>query len=258
MATYKKRGGKPQTKKEKQDKIEEESTTAEVFNTLDEKASKTEEFVSKYQNAIVGVIVVVILVVLGFLGYNKFIIQPQQDEASNELNQSQIYFDSALASTNSTERDSLFNVAINGAQGKFGFVDIAQEYSSTKAGDLANYYAGISYLNIGEYQKAIEYLEKFSADDEIIATFAVGAIGDAFLQLEQEEDALDYFVKAAKRKDNNYTTPKYLFKAALTAIQLEKADDAVEYLETIEDKYPDSEEAKILAPYLGKARAMKS
>ena len=258
MATYKKRGGKPKTKKEKQDKIEEESTTAEVFNTLDEKASKTEEFVSKYQNVIVGVIVVVILVILGFLGYNKFIIQPQQEEASNELNQSQIYFDTALESTNPVERDSLFNIAINGAQGKFGFVDIAQEYSSTKAGDLANYYAGISYLNIGEYQKAIEYLEKFSADDEIIATFAIGAIGDAFLQLEQEEDALEYFEKAAKRKANNYTTPKYLFKAALTAIQLKKADKAVEYLETIEEKYPESEEAKKLAPYLGKAQAMKS
>lgn len=258
MATYQKRGGKPKTKKEKQDKIEEESTTAEVFNTLDEKASKTEEFVSKYQNVIVGVIVVIILVVLGFLGYNKFIIQPQQEEASNELNQSQIYFDTALESTNPAERDSLFNIAINGAKGKFGFIDIANEYGSTKAGELANYYAGISYLNIGEYQKAIKYLEKFGADDEIIATFAIGAIGDAFLQLEQEEEALEYFEKAAERKDNNYTTPKYLFKAALTAIQLKKADKAVKHLKTIEEKYPDSEEAKKLAPYLGKAQAMKS
>ncbi len=258
MATYQKRGGKPKTKKEKQDKVEEESTTAEVFNTLDEKASKTEEFVSKYQNIIVGVIVLIIVVVLGYLGYNKFIVQPQQEEASNELNQSQIYFDSALEATTSQERDSLFSIAINGAQGKFGFVDIAQEYSSTKAGDLANYYAGISYLNIGEYQKAIEYLENFSADDEIISTFAIGAIGDAFLQLEQPEDALGYFEKAANRRDNNYTTPKYLFKAALTAIQLEKADKAIKHLKTIEDNYPNSEEAKKLAPYLGKAQAMKS
>jgi len=258
MATYQKRGGKPKTKKEKQDKIEEESTTAEVFNTLDEGASKTEAFVSKYQTVIVGVIVVIIVGVLGFLGYNKFILQPQQEEASNELSQSQVFFDSALQSTNATERDSLFSLAINGAQGKFGFLDIASEYSATKAGDLANYYAGISYLNIGEYKKAIEYLEKFSADDEIISTFAIGAIGDAFLQLEQEADALGYFEKAAKRRDNNYTTPKYLFKAALTAMSLDKADKAVQYLETIENKYPNSEEAKKLEPYLGKAQAMKS
>jgi hypothetical protein len=258
MATYKKRGGKPKTKKEKQDKIEEESTTAEVFNTLDEGASKTEEFISKYQNVIVGVILVAIVGILGYLGYNKYIIEPKEEEAANELNQSQIYFDMALESTNEVERDSLFNMAINGGNGKFGFVDIAEEYSSTKIGDLANYYAGISYLNTGDYQNAITYLEAFNTEDEIIATFAVGAIGDAFLQLEQPEEALDYFVKAANRRDNNYTTPKYLFKAAITALELEDAEKAIKYLETIEDKYGDSEEAKKIAPYLGKAMAMKS
>lgn len=258
MATYKKRGGKPKTKKEKQDKIEEESTTAEVFNTLDEGASKTEQFVSKYQNIIVGTIVVVIVGVLAYLGYNRFILEPKEEEAANELNQSQIYFDMALETTTEKERDSLFNLAINGGNGKFGFVDIAEEYSSTKTGDLANYYAGISYLNIGDYQNAITYLENFKTEDEIIATFAIGAIGDAFLQLEQPEEALDYFVKAANRRDNNYTTPKYLFKAAITAIELDKPDDAIEYLETIENKYSDSEEAKKIAPYLGKALAMKS
>jgi tetratricopeptide (TPR) repeat protein len=257
MATYKKRGGKPKTKKEKQDKIEEESTTAEVFNTLDESASKTEEFVSKYQNIIIGVIVVVIAGILGLLGYNRFILQPQEEEAANELNQSQIYFDSALESTNEKERDSLFSLAINGAQGKFGFVDIADQYGSTKVGDLANYYAGISYLNIGKYQEAISYLESFDTDDEIIASFAIGAIGDAFLQLNQPEEALGYYEKAANRRDNNYTTPKYLFKAAITAIELNKPEKAVEYLETIEQKYSESEEAKKIAPYLGKAMAMK-
>ena len=258
MATYKKRGGKPKTKKEKQDKIEEESTTAEVFNTLDEGASKTEEFISKYQNVIVGVILVAVVGILGYLGYNKYIIEPKEEEAANELNQSQIYFDMALESTNATERDSLFNMAINGGNGKFGFVDIAEEYSSTKIGDLANYYAGISYLNTGDYQNAISYLEAFKTDDEIIATFAIGAIGDAFLQLEQPEEALDYFVKAANRRDNNYTTPKYLFKAAITALELNDAESAIEYLERIEEKYSDSEEAKKIAPYLGKAMAMKS
>jgi len=258
MATYKKRGGKPKTKKEKQDKVEEESTTAEVFNTLDEGASKTEEFISKYQNVIVGTILVIVVGVLGYLGYTKYIIEPQEEEAANELNQSQIYFDMALESTNEKERDSLFNMAINGGNGKFGFVDIANEYSSTKVGDLANYYAGISYLNTGDYQNAITYLEAFKTDDEIIASFAIGAIGDAFLQLEQPEEALDYFVKAANRRDNNYTTPKYLFKAAITAIEIGKAEKAIEYLETIENKYSDSEEAKKIAPYLGKAMAMKS
>ena len=166
MATYQKRGGKPKTKKEKVDKIEQESTTAEVFNTLDSTASKTEEFVSKYQNVIIGVIGIIVVAVLGYMAYNKFLIQPKQLEASNELSQSQIYFDMAIEANTAQERDSLYMLAINGANGKFGFKDIAEEYSSTKAGDLANYYAGISYLNAGKYAEAISYLEKFSSDDE--------------------------------------------------------------------------------------------
>ncbi|MGX1024067.1 tetratricopeptide repeat protein [Psychroflexus sp. MBR-150] len=257
MATYQKRGGKPKTKKEKEDKIEEESTTAGVFNTLDESASKTEQFVSKYQNIIVGIIIVVIIVVLGYLGYNRFILKPQQEEASNELSQSQNYFSLALETNKPKARDSLFSLAINGAHGKFGFVDIAKEYSSTKAGNLANYYAGISYLNIGDYKNAIDYLQDFKAEDEMISTFALGAIGDAFLQLEQLEDAFEYYKKAANHRDNNYTTPKYLFKAAITAMELKNPDKAIEFLERIEKQYPESEEAKKLKPYLGKAMGMK-
>lgn len=257
MATYKKHGGKPSSNKEKQKNISKDSTTAEVFNTLDETASKTEKFFSKYQSIIIGFILVAIVGVLGFIGYEKFIVEPKQNEATNELSQSQTFFDMALESAQTQERDSLFNLAINGAQGKFGFVDVAKEYSSTKSGNLANYYAGISYLNIGKYDLAIEYLDKFKADDEMISAFALGAMGDAFSKLEQFDNALEYYEKAAKHRDNDYTTPKYLFKAALTAMAMQDAEKAIKHLNTIEEKYPDSEQAESLKPYLGKAMAMK-
>ena len=45
MATYKKRGYKPKNKAEKQEAIEEQSTTAEVFSSLDQGASRTEAWV---------------------------------------------------------------------------------------------------------------------------------------------------------------------------------------------------------------------
>jgi hypothetical protein len=92
MATYKKRGYKPKTKKEKEDVLEDGSTTAEVFNTLDEGASKTEEWVVKNQNYIVGVIGAIALVVLAYLGYNRFIAAPQEKEAMNEMYQAKKYF----------------------------------------------------------------------------------------------------------------------------------------------------------------------
>jgi hypothetical protein len=47
MATYKKRGAKKSVNSPQLSEQEIESTTAEVFETLDARASKTEEFVAK-------------------------------------------------------------------------------------------------------------------------------------------------------------------------------------------------------------------
>ena len=82
MATYKKRGYKKPTKKEgdllENEVYEGESTTEEVFNTLNESASKTEEWVASNQKFILGGIGVVVLLVLGFLGYQQFILKPKE------------------------------------------------------------------------------------------------------------------------------------------------------------------------------------
>ena len=102
-----------------------------------------------------------------------------EEAATNEMYQAQSYFDDALIAP-STTKDSLFNLALNGGEGKYGFLDIADEYSSTDAGNLANYYAGMAYLNTGKYKEAISSLEDFSSDDLILAPLAKGAIGDAF------------------------------------------------------------------------------
>ena len=124
MATYKKRGYKPKTKKEKEDVVEENSTTAEVFNTLDEGASRTEEWVVKNQKYLLGVIGVIAVVVLGYLGYNKFVAEPQQKDAMNEMYTAKKYFDDAVSGISS---DSLYKMAIDGGEGKYGMVDIARE-----------------------------------------------------------------------------------------------------------------------------------
>lgn len=255
MATYKKRGHKPKNKAERNEKLEQDSTTAEVFNTLDEGASSTEQFLSKYQKPIFGVIIVAAAIILGFLGYQKFIQEPNEIEAANEMNQAQQYFDSAIEAAGNAQ-DSLFTRALNGGSGKFGFEDIASNYGSTKAGTLANYYAGISHLNLGNYQEAIDYLDQFKSDDEILMPLAKGSIGDAFLQLDQPEEALDYFVEAANLRDNSFTTPKFLMKAAITAISLKDGDQAETYLNRIKDNYPNSDEAQNADVYLGQAKAL--
>lgn len=254
MATYKKRGYKPKTKVEKKSAIEDESTTAEVFNTLDETASKTEAWVEKNQKTILIFIGAVAICVLGYLGYKQFIQEPKEKEAINEMVTAQNYYEQALSAE---VKDSLFNLALNGGAGKYGFVDIVDKYSGTDAANLARYYAGISYLNLGKYQEAISYLDKFKSDDDLLGPLSKGAIGDAFVQLNQLEDALEYYEKAAAMSKNDVTTPRFLLKAATVALQLDKPEVARKHLQVIVDEYDKSPEATKAQIYLGQAEAMK-
>jgi tetratricopeptide (TPR) repeat protein len=252
MATYKKRGGKPSTKTEKETSIEDGSTTAEVFNTLDESASRTEEWVIKNQKYIFIIVGLAAALVLGYLGFDKFVQEPKQSIATNDMFQSQQYFDQAV---NGASKDSLFTLALNGADGKYGFLDIADVYSGTDAGNLANYYAGMAYLNMKDYSNAITYLSAFSSDDDVLGPIAKGGIGDAFVQLEQLEDAFDYYVQASQLQTNDYTTPMYLLKAGMIGLKLENYSKALAFFNQIKTEFPESTEAKDINVFIGKAEA---
>ena len=252
MATYKKRGYKPQNKAEKEVEVLEDSTTAEVFNTLDESASKTEAWVSKNQNIILGFIGVVALGILGYLAFDQFVQKPKESEASNELYYPQRFFDDAMQNTE--QKDSLLTLALNGADGKFGFLDIINEYSGTKAANLAKYSAGMAYLNQQKYQEAITYLEEFSSDDEILGALAKGGIGDAFSQLEQPGEAMEYYKKAIAHSSNDFTTPKFLYKAGILAMNSGEKAKAAEFFERIKEDFPKSSQANDIDVLLGMAK----
>ncbi len=248
MATYKKTGSKV---KDAQNNIEDKSTTAEVFKTLDQTASRSEQYIQKNQNIIFIVLGILVATILGYLAYQKYVKAPQEKEAANELAFPKAYFENAT--NNTVAADSLFTLALNGADGKYGFVDIADKYSGTKAGNLANYYAGISYLRLKKYKEAIDYLEDFSSKDELLGPIAKGAIGDAFADINQPEDAFDYYIKAAELKDNNFSTPLFLFKAGNTAMEIENYSKAQELFERIKNDYPNATEAQNIDLYINKA-----
>ena len=191
MATFNRRGyKKSRTKTVNQG---EKSQTAEVFDSLDSTANKSEQWILKNQNKIFSVIALISLSVLSYLGYQRFIAEPRETEAISELNQAQYFFELALVSN---ESDSLIKLALNGGEGKYGFLDIVDEYSGTKAANLANYSIGMSYLNLKEYNKAIVYLEKFNSDDILLKSISLGTIGDCFSELNQPKEAFQYYKKA--------------------------------------------------------------
>ncbi|WP_340066954.1 tetratricopeptide repeat protein [Ascidiimonas aurantiaca] len=254
MATYKRRGNKPVGKQEREQQEQKESTTAEVFSTLDESASKTEEWVARNQKYIIGFIAVIAVGVLGYLGYNEFIVKPKEVEASNELYFAQQYFEKAL---NTADSDSLYNLALTGAEGKYGLLDIIDIYGGTDAANLAHYSAGMAYLNTGKYDKAIEHLQEFSSDDAMLGPIAKGGIGDAFNQLNQPEEALSYYEQAFKRGTNDFVIPRYLMKAALTAMSLSDYKKAHTYFTRIKEEFPSSPQANGIDTYIGKVENMK-
>ena len=250
MATYKKRGYKPKNKAEEAKAEVDGSTTAEVFTTLDQGASKTEAWFSKNQNFILGAIIAVAVGVLGYLAYNQFVVEPRDTNAANEFSYPMQNFNQAL--TDEEQKDSLLVLALNGSEGKFGFLDIIDEYSGTPTSNLAKYSAGMAYLNLQQYQEAISFLEDFSSDDEVYKSLALGGIGDAFSQLKQPEDALDYYEKAiAAAGENEFTAPKFLYKAGVAALGLGYNDKALEYFNRIKGEFKGAADANTIDAVIG-------
>ena len=166
------------------------------------------------------------------------------NEANNELFTAQNYFSQALI--NSEKSDSLFLLSLNGADGKYGFLDIISNYSGTDAADISIYSAGMAYYHLNDFKNSIEYLKDFDSDDEILKALAIGSIGDSFAELDQLDDALDAYRSAANSSSNDFTTPKFLLKAGNIATLLGNKKNALKYYESIKVDYPKSAESFLI------------
>ncbi|MCI2227996.1 tetratricopeptide repeat protein [Polaribacter sp. MSW13] len=255
MATYKKKGFKAKDKREQNQIDESEFETAGVLNTLDETASRSEQWIEKNSKPLFYALIGIVVLFLAYLAYTKYVVEPNELDASNELAFPRKYFDEAAVA--GTGIDSLLNLGLEGADGKYGFLDIADTYSGTNAGNLANYYAGVSYLKMKNYEKGIEYLEKFKSDDEMLGPVSLGAIGDAFSDINQPEQALEYYEKAANKKSNDFTTPLFLYKAGQTAMELKKFDKAEKLFTKIKENYSKSEQGRDIEKFINAAKYAK-
>ncbi len=213
------------------------------FEQLEGALTSGEQFIEKNQKMIVNVVLVLIVIVAGYFGYNRFISEPHAQEAANQIFGAQNYF----------EKDS-FNLALNGDGNILGFVEIADKYSSTPTGNLAKYYAGLSYLYTGDYQNAIKYLEKFSSDDLLLSNLAKANIGDAYMQLGEYKKAADYYKKAAASKQNDFSTPIFLMKNALALEKDNNYSEALKIYQQIEKEYPASPESRDIEKYIERAQ----
>ena len=216
--------------------------TDDQFAQIEETLTKTEQFIEDNQKNLmtgVGIIIGLIAVVIG---YQNLYLAPLEKEAQADMYMAELYF----------QKDS-FNLALNGDGQYLGFVDIADEYSSTKAGKLANYYAGLSYLNSGDFESTIEYLEDFSSDDIILSSLALGCIGDAYMELSDTDNALSYYEDASSYSDNEFTTPRYMIKQAMIHESNGDFEDALDLYKEIEANYKTSREGNGIEKYISRA-----
>jgi len=250
MATYKKRGGK--IKSAQQQAPEQDSVTAEVFSTLDSSAGRAEAWVARNQNYILATIGTVVVVVLGYLAYLNFVLKPLNAESTNAMAQAQAYFSEGMQDP--TVQDSLYTLALEGDGIAPGFIEIIENYGSSDAAQLATYSVGMISLQQGNFEEAISYLDDFSSKDPILGALALGGIGDAFTELNQLEDALDYYQNAAYFADNDLTTPRFLLKGAQLALALNKDDKATDLLQELKENYATAPESANVDVLLAQAQ----
>ncbi len=211
------------------------------LKNVEETLTRTEQLLEEnYKPLLIGLAVLVILVGGAWLG--RMYLTKKNEEAQSQMFQAQKYL----------EMDSL-NLALNGDGNYLGFADIASEYKFTKAGNLARYSAGICNLHLGNYDEAIKYLEKYSKKDKVLGSIAIGATGDAYVELGNTEKAITKYLEAADFADNQFNTPLYLMKAGELYEMSGKYTEALGLYQRIKDKYPSSTEGVTIDKYISRA-----
>ncbi len=203
----------------------------ERLENVEEALSKTELWIEEHQKTLWGILIALLVVAFAIFGINRY-RQKRNETASKQIFNAEAAF----------EKEN-YDVALNGDGNNLGFLDIISNYGSTKTGKLANYYAGICYMKQGNYNDAIEYLKKYSNNDQILSAMALGAIGDCYMELGNNAEAANYYGKAARKNPNDFTSPMFLSKEGMTYEIMGNYGKALEAYKSLKKDFPLSNEA---------------
>ncbi len=183
-----------------------------------------------------------VLIIAGIIGYKEFVSEPGNQKSNEALFRAESYF----------RMDSL-QLALNGDAINPGFVKIIDKYSGTPAANLAKFYAGASYLKLGDYKNAEKYLKDFSTDAQQINARAKSLLADAYAEQGKKEEAAGLYLQAGKLfEKDDFNSPDYLFKAGYLYESIGKKKEAVDAYKLIKEKYPRSERGFEVEKYLAR------
>ena len=215
----------------------------EQLENVGEALSTTGQWIEDNSNLLTWIVTGIVVVVLGILAINYYVIKPKAVEASNENAKAVVYFQAGD-----------FDKALNGDEAEcIGFEAIANDYSMYKPGKLAALYAGICYYQLGDYEQAANYLKRFKAKDVNIAPAAQQLLGDAYVELEEYGKAVRAF-EAAAASGNELIAPMSLKKAGLVYLEMGDKRSAKHVFEQIKQNYATSQEAADIDKYIALAQ----
>lgn len=201
--------------------------TVEFFKELDREAVQSEKFLEKHANKIAIAFGIVLVAILGYFGYQQFVVAPKNEEAMKTY---------VIAQKNLLQGKDA--EALGGkSDANPGFLGISKEYSGTAVGEMAAYNAAILQFKEGKYQDAINLLENFKSDDKTLVAMKYGIMADAKSNLKRNDEAMQLLEKAIKASDDSFTQYYFTRKAGLLSLALDKKEEAKKYFSTIEEKY---------------------
>jgi tetratricopeptide (TPR) repeat protein len=214
------------------------------LKNVEETLTKTEQFLEQNYKPLLYVLGTIVVIV-GLFWLAKMYLNNRNNEAQSQMFQAEKYL----------EMDSL-SLALYGDGNYLGFLDIADDYKFTRSGNLARYSAGICYLHLGQYQDAIDMLARYSRKDRMIGSLAIGATGDALVELGDPDKGIEKYLEAAEYAKNAFNTPLFLMKAAELYELNGNHAEALKIYERIRDEYPESTEGSSIEKYIARVKLL--
>ncbi len=213
---------------------------------VEEALGKTEQFIERNQNTIIYSVAIVVLLIAGYIGYTRFILEPREKEAQAEMFKAQRFFE-----------EEAFELALEGDGIYPGFLDIISGYRMTNAANLAKFYAGISLIKTGEHEAGIDFLKDFRSRDQFLGAMAYGAIGDAYWEMDELQQAARYYRRAYRDNPNDLTTPVFLMKAGQLQESMGNYEEAIALYKKILKEYGNTPQGREVEKYIARAQASK-
>ena len=214
---------------------------------IEQALTRSEQFIEDNQKVLTYILGGLIVVLLIIIGGNRYYLKPLNEEAAAEMYYAERFF----------EMDS-FNLALNGYGTYPGFLNVIDDYGISKSAKISKYYAGICYHQLGDYEAAVNLLNKFKTDDLLVGAAKYSTLGDAYVEMGDMSKAISAYKNGIEKYENNYSSPIILKKLGLVYEELGQLDDALETYKVIESTYPGTSEGKEIKKYIGRVESKMS